>query len=111
MTVDFELGSQSLLALNGGPQYQFTPAISLMVNCATQEEVDRLWEKLTAGGGKPGPCAWLTDKYGVSWQIVPKALRRLIADPDPAKSQRVMKAMMRMTKIEIADLERAYAGE
>jgi predicted 3-demethylubiquinone-9 3-methyltransferase (glyoxalase superfamily) len=110
MTVDFELNGQPFVALNGGPQFQFTEAISFMVNCETQEEVDELWEKLSEGGEK-GPCGWLKDKYGVSWQVVPTMLLELIRDPDPEKSQRVMSAMLQMGKLEIEPLQRAYGGE
>jgi predicted 3-demethylubiquinone-9 3-methyltransferase (glyoxalase superfamily) len=98
------------MALNGGPQYSFTPAISLFVHCETQAEVDDLWTKLTAGG-KEVQCAWLQDKYGVSWQIVPKTLLELMQDKDRVKSQRVFKAMLQMTKIDIEGLKRAYRGE
>ena len=111
MTVDFEIEGQRFVALNGGPIYHFTPAISLMVDCWTQEEVDRLWERLTSDGGKPVQCGWLADKYGLSWQIVPNRLLELISDPDPAKSNRVMQAMLKMTKIDIAALEAAYADK
>jgi len=107
MSVTFQLDGQEFYALNGGPHFQFTPAISLFVNCETQEEVDTLWEKLSEGGRKDR-CAWLTDKYGVTWQIVPTALGRMLGDPDPAKSTRVMKAMLQMDKIDIARLEEAY---
>jgi predicted 3-demethylubiquinone-9 3-methyltransferase (glyoxalase superfamily) len=110
MTVDFELDGRPFVALNGGPQFKFTEAISFVINCETQEEVDELWEKLSEGGEK-GPCGWLKDKYGVSWQVVPILLEQLIRDPDPEKSQRVMKAMLEMGKIEIEPLKRAYAGE
>ena len=110
MTVDFELNGQKFVALNGGPQFQFTEAVSFLINCETQEEVDELWEKLSEGGEK-GPCGWLKDRYGLSWQIVPTILEELIRDPDQAKSQRVMAAMMQMGKIEIEPLERAAAGE
>jgi predicted 3-demethylubiquinone-9 3-methyltransferase (glyoxalase superfamily) len=109
MTVDFEIEGQRFVALNGGPIYHFTPAISLMVDCRTQEEVDRLWERLTADGGKPVQCGWLEDKYGLSWQIVPNRLVELISDPDPARANRVMQAMLTMTKIDIAALEAAHA--
>jgi predicted 3-demethylubiquinone-9 3-methyltransferase (glyoxalase superfamily) len=111
MTVDFELNGQQFCALNGGPEFQFTEAISFLVNCETQEEVDELWEKLSEGGGEKGPCGWLKDRYGVSWQIVPTILEEYVRDPDPEKSQRVMQAMLKMGKIEIEPLERAYAGE
>ena len=109
MTMEFELDGQPFIALNGGPEYKFTPAISFSVSCETQEEVDRYWNALTEGG-KPNVCAWLTDKYGVSWQIVPTALPRLLGDPDREKAQRVMQAMFKMSKIEIAELERAAAA-
>jgi predicted 3-demethylubiquinone-9 3-methyltransferase (glyoxalase superfamily) len=111
MTVVFQLGGggggQEFIALNGGPQFKFTEAISFSVNCKTQEEVDRYWKKLSAGG-EEGPCGWLKDKYGLSWQINPTRLGELLADPDPKKSSRVMQAMLKMKKIEIAALERAY---
>ena len=110
MTVTFQLEGQQFIALNGGPHYTFSPAISLFVNCETQAEVDQLWEKLTAGG-KAVQCGWLQDKFGVSWQIIPKALMELMSDKDPGKSQRVFKAMLQMTKIDIAGLKRAYRGE
>src|SRR5919199_1114683 len=110
LTVDFELNGQEFAALNGGPAFKFTEAISFLVNCESQEEIDELWEKLSAGGEK-GPCGWLKDKYGVSWQVVPTLLDQMIRDPDAEKSQRVMKAMMEMGKIEIEPLERAYEGQ
>jgi len=110
MTVTFQLEGQEFMALNGGPHYTFSPAISFFVNCETQAEVDVLWEKLSAGGRKD-KCAWLQDKFGISWQIVPKALLELIQDKDPVKSQRVFKAMLQMTKIDIEGLKRAYHGE
>jgi predicted 3-demethylubiquinone-9 3-methyltransferase (glyoxalase superfamily) len=107
MTVELELDGQKLIALNGGPQYEFTEAISLSVDCETQEEVDEFWEKLSAGG-EEGPCGWLKDKYGLSWQINPRVLGEMLGDPDPAKSSRVMEAMLAMKKIDIAGLRRAY---
>ncbi len=110
MTVTFQLEGQAFTALNGGPEFKFTEAISFFVNCETQEEVDRLWDKLSEGGEK-GQCGWLKDKYGVSWQIVPTALGRLLRDPDPRKSQNVLQAMLQMTKIDIAALQRAYEQE
>jgi predicted 3-demethylubiquinone-9 3-methyltransferase (glyoxalase superfamily) len=110
MTVSFELDGQQFIALNGGPEFKFTEAVSFLVNCETQDEVDKLWEKLSEGGEK-GPCGWLKDRYGLSWQIVPTALFRLMSDPDPEKSQRVMKAMLQMSKIEIEALQRAHEGE
>jgi len=111
MTVSFQIEGQNFVALNGGPVYNFTPAISFVVNCKTQEEVDWLWERLTAEGGKPVQCGWLIDKYGISWQIVPIRLVELLSDPDQEKINRVMQAMLKMIKIDIAALEAAYAGE
>jgi predicted 3-demethylubiquinone-9 3-methyltransferase (glyoxalase superfamily) len=107
MTATFELEGQEFMALNGGPDHKFTDAISFFVDCKTQEEVDELWEKLSEGGEK-GPCGWLKDRFGLSWQIVPSVLGELLNDPDPAKSQRVMKAMLQMSKIDIASLKAAY---
>jgi predicted 3-demethylubiquinone-9 3-methyltransferase (glyoxalase superfamily) len=106
MTVAFQLDGESFTALNGGPNYTFTPAVSFVVHCETQQDVDHYWDKLTAGG-KPVQCGWLVDKYGLSWQIVPKALTRLLQDKDPVRSQRVMKAMMQMVKLDTAALEAA----
>jgi predicted 3-demethylubiquinone-9 3-methyltransferase (glyoxalase superfamily) len=108
MTVSFELDGQTFTALNGGPDFTFNEAISLEVSCEDQEEVDRLWSTLSEGG-EEGPCGWLKDRYGVSWQIIPRALPELLADPDREKSQRVMAAMLKMRKIEIDELERAAA--
>lgn len=110
MTGTFQLEGQQFIALNGGPQFSFTPAISLFVNCETQQEVDELWEKLSAGG-EQGRCGWLKDKFGLSWQIIPAALTKLLSDPDPAKSKRVMQAMLQMNKIDIEGLSRAYAQQ
>jgi len=110
MTVTFQLGGQQFIALNGGPHYTFSPAISFFVNCETQAEVDEFWNKLSAGG-KEVQCGWLQDKFGVSWQIIPNALMELMSDKDPVKSQRVFKAMLQMTKIDIEGLKRAYRGE
>jgi predicted 3-demethylubiquinone-9 3-methyltransferase (glyoxalase superfamily) len=107
MSGNFELNGQEFMALNGGPQFSFTPAISFFVNCETQAEVDELWEKLSAGGEK-SRCGWLRDKYGVSWQIIPTALGKLLGDPDRAKASRVMQAMLQMDKIDIQGLQRAY---
>jgi predicted 3-demethylubiquinone-9 3-methyltransferase (glyoxalase superfamily) len=107
MHIMFELDGQPFMALNGGPQYTFTEAISLFVTCETQAEVDAFWEKLSEGGEK-GPCGWLKDKFGVSWQVAPKQLLEMLGDQDAAKSQRVMEAMLKMGKIDIATLERAY---
>lgn len=109
MTAAFQLEGQDFVALNGGPQYKFTPAISFVVSCETQAEVDELWEKLSAGGRKDR-CAWLTDKFGVSWQIVPTILSKLLQDKDPEKAKRVMQAMLQMDKIDIARLRQAYDG-
>ena len=109
LTVAFELEGQRFMALNGGPHFKFTEAISLFVNCETQEELDELWEKLSQGGEK-GRCGWLKDRFGLWWQIIPSALGKLMNDPDPRKSQAVFQAMMKMNKIVIRDLERAYAG-
>lgn len=108
MTATFELDGQEFMALNGGPQYKFTEAISFLVNCRTQKEVDELWEKLS-DGGEEGPCGWLKDKFGVSWQIIPTALGEMLSDPNPSKAQRVMEAMLKMKKIEIPVLQQAYA--
>ena len=108
MSVTFELDGQEFIALNGGPQFQFTPAISMFVNCETQAEVDDLWEKLSAGGQK-NRCGWMQDKYGLSWQIIPTDLGQLLGDPDPKKSSRVMKAMLQMDKIDVDRLKQAYA--
>jgi predicted 3-demethylubiquinone-9 3-methyltransferase (glyoxalase superfamily) len=107
MTMTFELDGQRFIALNGGPQFKFTEAVSFLVNCKTQAEVDELWERLSDGGEK-GPCGWLKDKFGLSWQIVPTALGEMLQDKDPARSQRVMKAMLQMSKIDIEGLRRAY---
>jgi len=109
LTVSFELEGQKFMALNGGPLFKFTEAISLFVNCETQEEVDELWEKLSQGGEK-GRCGWLKDRFGLWWQIIPSALGKLMNDPNPKKSRAVFQAMMKMNKIAIKDLERAYAG-
>ena len=109
MSCTFELEGQAFIALNGGPMFQFSPAISFFVKCATQAEVDSLWEKL-ADGGRVQQCGWLQDRYGVSWQVVPTVLGTMLQDADRAKSSRVMKAMMKMVKLDIAALERAYAG-
>ncbi len=108
MTVEFQLEGQEFVALNGGPHFKFTEAISFVVNCATQEEVDYFWEKLTADGGQASMCGWLKDKYGLSWQVVPTILIELFKDKDAEKSQRVMKAMLQMKKIDISKLKQAY---
>ena len=107
LTATFQLEGQEFMALNGGPYFKFNEAISLFVNCETQEEVDDLWEKLVAGGAK-GRCGWLKDKFGLSWQIIPSSLGRMLQDPDPEKSKRVMQAMLQMNKIDIGLLKQAY---
>ena len=107
MSATFQLEGQDFFALNGGPQFTFTPAISLFVNCETQQEVDELWEKLSAGGRKDR-CGWLQDKYGLSWQIIPTALGKLLHDKDPKKASSVMKAMLQMDRIDIQRLQQAY---
>jgi predicted 3-demethylubiquinone-9 3-methyltransferase (glyoxalase superfamily) len=109
MSAVFQLEGQEFYALNGGPQFKFSPAISMFVNCETQQEVDELWEKLSAGG-KTNRCGWLDDKFGLTWQIIPTILGRLLQDKDAAKANRVMKAMMQMAKIDIARLQQAYEG-
>jgi predicted 3-demethylubiquinone-9 3-methyltransferase (glyoxalase superfamily) len=109
LVIDFELEGQRFQALNGGPQFPFTEAISLSVDCETQAEVDALWDKLIADGGSPSQCGWLKDKFGVSWQIVPRALVTMLRDPDAAKASRVMQAMLTMGKIDIAKLHSAFA--
>ncbi|HET6595259.1 MAG TPA: VOC family protein [Anaerolineales bacterium] len=111
MSVKFELEGQEFIGLNAGPQFKFNEAISFLVDCKTQEEVDELWEKLTADGGEESMCGWLKDKYGLSWQIIPTALSEMLSDPDPEKAGRVMQAMLKMNKIDIQGLERAYDGQ
>jgi predicted 3-demethylubiquinone-9 3-methyltransferase (glyoxalase superfamily) len=111
MTMEFQLEGQNFTAINAGPHFKFTEAISFVVDCETQEEVDYFWGKLTADGGQESQCAWLKDKYGLSWQIVPRVLIEMIGDKDPQKAQRVMEAMLQMKKIDIATLKRAYNGE
>lgn len=110
MTVEFELDGQRFVGLNGGPNFKFTEAVSFVVDCATQEEVDYFWQKLSAGG-KEVQCGWLQDKYGLSWQVVPTIAIEYLKDKDPEKSQRVMQAIMQMKKIEIEPLKRAYEGQ
>jgi predicted 3-demethylubiquinone-9 3-methyltransferase (glyoxalase superfamily) len=109
LVVKFTLAGQAFLALNGGTRFEYTPAISFMIDCADQGEVDRLWDALSDGGA-PQRCGWLCDRYGVSWQIVPKALPELLGDPDPVKAKRVMQAMLQMVKLDIAGLKAAHAG-
>ena len=110
MAATFQLEGQEFTALNGGPEYKFTEAISFYVSCKTQKEIDRLWDKLSAGG-EPGQCGWLKDKFGLSWQIVPPVLVEMLQDKDSAKANRVMQAMLQMTKIDIKALKRAYAQQ
>ena len=107
MSVQFELEGQEFMALNAGPQFTFTEAISFFVGCETQQEIDELWAKLTANGGAPSRCGWLKDKFGLSWQVVPDVLPKLLADPDRAKAGRVMQAMMGMIKLDVAALQAA----
>jgi len=109
MVAKFQIEGQEFMALNGGPTFTFSPAISFVVNCKTQEEVDELWEKLSEGGAK-SQCGWLTDKFGLSWQIVPTVLGELMQDKDPVKTNRVMAALMQMTKLDIEGLRKAYEG-
>lgn len=107
-SVSFVLDGQEFMGLNAGPMYKFTEAVSFYVNCETQAEVDYYWDRLTSDGGEESMCGWLKDKFGLSWQIIPKQLGELMGDPDPAKSKRVMEAMLQMKKIDIAGLQRAY---
>jgi predicted 3-demethylubiquinone-9 3-methyltransferase (glyoxalase superfamily) len=109
--IEFTLAGQSYQALNGGPHDKFNDAISLSVDCADQAEVDRYWAALTGDGGKPVACGWLKDRFGVSWQIVPRRMLELLADPDPARGKRAMEAMMKMVKLDVAALEAAAAGK
>ena len=110
MMVEFELAGQQYLGLNGGPHYKFTPAVSMSVSCEDQQEVDRLWERLTADGGQESRCGWLTDKYGLSWQIIPSVLPELMTDKDPQKAKRAQAALMQMKKIDIKTLQEARDG-
>lgn len=107
LTVDFTLAGQPFQGLNGGPDFQFNEAVSFVINCDDQIEVDRLWDALTASGGEPGPCGWLKDRFGVSWQIVPRRPDELLNDSDPERARRAMEAMLKMGKIEVAELEHA----
>jgi predicted 3-demethylubiquinone-9 3-methyltransferase (glyoxalase superfamily) len=110
LTVDFTLDGLPFQALNGGPDFTFNEAVSFVIECDDQAEVDRLWNALTADGGEPGPCGWLKDRFGLSWQIVPRRLNELVSDPDPERARRAMEAMLKMGKIEVAELERAADG-
>jgi predicted 3-demethylubiquinone-9 3-methyltransferase (glyoxalase superfamily) len=107
LTVDFTLAGQHMQGLNGGPDFRFSEAVSFVIECDDQAEVDRLWDALTADGGEPGPCGWLKDRYGLSWQIVPVELNRLMDDPDPERARRAMEAMLKMGKIEVDELLQA----
>ncbi|HEX2457121.1 MAG TPA: VOC family protein [Vicinamibacterales bacterium] len=110
MSVQFELEGQEFMALNAGPQYKFTEAVSFFVGCETQQEIDELWTKLTADGGAPSRCGWLKDKFGLSWQIIPNSLGRMLSDKDPAKAGRTMNAMLQMDKLDMKRLQQAYDG-
>ena len=110
LTIEFEIESQKFVALNGGPQFKFNESVSLVVNCETQDEADYFWEKLTAGGGQESACGWLKDKFGVSWQVTPTVLIDMLHDKDAEKSERVMKAMLQMKKIDVKTLKEAYEG-
>ncbi|ANS62726.1 DNA-binding protein [Streptomyces lincolnensis] len=110
LTVEFTANGHRFVALNGGPEFTFNESVSFVISCENQEEIDYYWTKLIENGGEPGPCGWLKDKYGVSWQVVPEGLDDMVADPDPEKAARVTKAFMAMTKFDIAALEKAYAG-
>ena len=111
LVIEFVLAGQKFVAINGGMKVEYTHALSLAIDCETQAEVDRLWAGLTADGGKPVQCGWLTDRYGISWQVVPTALPRLLGDPDPVKAGRVMQAMLGMVKLDVAGLEAAWRGD
>jgi len=111
MTVEFTANGQEFVALNGGPQFTFSEAVSFQIMCDDQEEVDHYWNRLTEGGGEPGPCGWLKDRFGVSWQVVPRRLLAMYSDPDQEKANRAVQAMLKMHKLDIASLEKAYAGE
>ncbi|TVZ91666.1 VOC family protein [Streptomyces sp. BK340] len=111
VAVEFTANGQKFVALNGGPQFKFNEAISFQIFCADQEEIDHYWNRLTENGGEGGPCGWLKDRYGVSWQVVPDRLIDMIGDPDPEKATRTSRAMLSMGKLDIAELDRAYSGE
>ncbi|ANP52772.1 putative 3-demethylubiquinone-9 3-methyltransferase (glyoxalase superfamily) [Streptomyces griseochromogenes] len=111
LTVEFTANGHKFVALNGGPEFTFNEAISFQIFCADQEEIDYYWTRLTENGGEPGPCGWLKDKYGVSWQVVPDRLPDLIGDPDPERASRATRSMLSMGKLDIAELEKAHAGE
>ncbi|WP_324787231.1 VOC family protein [Streptomyces sp. H51] len=111
MTVEFTANGQKFVALNGGPEFTFNESVSFQIFCDGQEEVDHYWSKLTEGGGEPGPCGWLKDRYGLSWQVVPTGLVEMVSDPDPEKAARTTEAFMSMSKFDVAALEKAHAGE
>jgi predicted 3-demethylubiquinone-9 3-methyltransferase (glyoxalase superfamily) len=111
LTVDFTLKGQHFQGLNGGPQFRFSEAVSFVIECDDQAEVDRLWEALAADGGEPGPCGWIRDRFGLSWQIVPRRLNELVEDADPERARRATEAMLKMGKIDVAELERAANGD
>ena len=110
MTVEWELNGQKFVGINGGPQFQFSEAVSFMISCKDQEEVDYYWDRLTADGGKEGQCGWLSDRFGLAWQVVPDGMDEVFNDPDPAKAERSMTAMMKMKKLDIAELRAAAEG-
>jgi predicted 3-demethylubiquinone-9 3-methyltransferase (glyoxalase superfamily) len=110
MVVEFELDGERFVAINGGPEFKFDEAVSFQVNCDSQEEIDYYWQSLTADGGKPGQCGWLTDKYGLAWQVTPTGMDQVFADPDPERANRAMQAMLRMQKIDMAELQAAADG-
>ena len=110
MTVEFELDGQRFMAINGGPEFTFNEALSLEIRCSSQDEIDRYWDRLTADGGEPGPCGWLKDRFGVSWQVTHEAIEDMLNDADQAKVDRVMAAILQMGKLDMAEIERAAAG-
>jgi predicted 3-demethylubiquinone-9 3-methyltransferase (glyoxalase superfamily) len=111
LTVDFTVAGQPFQGLNGGPDFTFNEAVSFQIDCEDQAEVDRLWNALSENGGQPGPCGWIKDRFGLSWQITPRALGRMLSDPDTEAARRAMEAMLKMGKIEVAELERAFKGQ
>ena len=111
LVVNFTVGGQRFTAINGGPQFSFTEAVSFVIDCDGQDEVDRLWDTLIGGGGSPGQCGWLKDRFGLSWQIVPSQMGEMLGDPDPERARRAMEAMLGMTRIEIAEMRRAVEGQ
>ncbi|MBQ0986266.1 VOC family protein [Streptomyces sp. F63] len=110
VTVDFEINGQKFVALNGGPEFSFTEAVSFQIHCESQDEVDHYWARLTEDGGEEGPCGWLKDRFGLSWQVVPTVLLDMVSDPDPEKAKRATEAMLGMKKLDVAGLRRAYEG-